>query len=80
MLTFLSTAAFIWKERISFVSDVHPRIVFKVPKSGQFEEEQLRKEVKIIRSFRNIRSVQVTAFSSSTCEVRPLLEFDRCLY
>ncbi|CEJ58366.1 Putative Protein kinase-like protein [Penicillium brasilianum] len=36
----------VWKGAISFVYEVHPRIVVKVPKSGDFEREQFRKELK----------------------------------
>ncbi|EFY95003.1 protein kinase [Metarhizium robertsii] len=41
----------VWKGGISFVYEVHPRIVVKVPKSGEFEREQFRKEVKIYDIF-----------------------------
>ncbi|EFE39694.1 hypothetical protein TRV_05586 [Trichophyton verrucosum HKI 0517] len=37
----------IWKGGISFVYEVHPRIVVKIPKSGDFEREQFQKELKI---------------------------------
>lgn len=37
----------VWKGGISFVYEVHPRIVVKVPKSGKFEREQFWKEVGI---------------------------------
>lgn len=33
-------------ETISFVYEIHSRIVVKAPESGEFEEEQFRKEVK----------------------------------
>lgn len=38
-------------ETISFVYEIHPRIVVKAPESGEFEEEQFRKEVKIYKIF-----------------------------
>lgn len=41
----------IWKGGISFVYEVHPRIVVKVPKPGDFEREQFRKELKIYEIF-----------------------------
>ncbi|CAG8238824.1 unnamed protein product [Penicillium salamii] len=41
----------IWGGGISFVYEVHPRIVVKVPKSGEFEREQFHKEVEIYRIF-----------------------------
>ncbi|CAG8909704.1 unnamed protein product [Penicillium egyptiacum] len=41
----------VWKGGISFVYEVHSRIVVKVPKSGEFEEEQFRKKVKIYQIF-----------------------------
>ncbi|OAA42758.1 Protein kinase-like domain protein [Metarhizium rileyi] len=41
----------VWKGAISFVYEVHPRIVVKVPKSGDFEREQFRKEVRIYELF-----------------------------
>lgn len=41
----------IWKGGISFVYEAHPRIVVKVPKSGEFEREQFQKEVKIYEIF-----------------------------
>lgn len=37
----------IWKGGISFVYEVHPRIVVKVPKSGDFEREQFQRELMI---------------------------------
>ena len=37
----------IWEGGISVVYEVHPRIAVKVPQSGEFEEEQFRREVKI---------------------------------
>lgn len=37
----------VWKGDISFVYEVHPHIVVKVPKSDEFEREQFQKEVKI---------------------------------
>jgi len=41
----------IWGGGISFVYEVHPRIVVKVPKSGEFEREQFRKEREIYQIF-----------------------------
>ncbi|CAG7920756.1 unnamed protein product [Penicillium olsonii] len=41
----------IWGGGISFVYEVHPRIVVNVPKSGGFDREQFRKEVEIYRTF-----------------------------
>lgn len=41
----------IWAGGISFVYEVHPRIVVKVPKSGEFEREQLRRELEIYEVF-----------------------------
>lgn len=41
----------IWGGGISFVYEVHPRIVVKVPKSGEFEGEQFRKELEIYQIF-----------------------------
>ncbi|GFG01086.1 CBL-interacting serine/threonine-protein kinase 20 [Aspergillus udagawae] len=41
----------VWKGGISFIYEVHPRIVVKVPKSGEFEREQFHKEVKIYEIF-----------------------------
>lgn len=37
----------IWSGGISFVYEVHPRIVVKVPQFGEFEQEQFRNELKI---------------------------------
>ncbi|KAJ5787127.1 serine/threonine protein kinase [Penicillium paradoxum] len=37
----------VWRGGISFVYEVHPLIVVKVPKSGQEEREKFRKELKI---------------------------------
>ncbi|CAG8030895.1 unnamed protein product [Penicillium salamii] len=37
----------IWSGGISFVYEVQPRIVVKVPQSGDFEKEQFRRELKI---------------------------------
>jgi predicted Ser/Thr protein kinase len=42
-----SSVHWIWGGGISFVYEIHPRIVVKVPKSGQFEREQFQKELKI---------------------------------
>ncbi|CAI7567365.1 unnamed protein product [Penicillium viridicatum] len=41
----------IWGGGISFVYEVHPRIVVKVPKSGKFEREQFQKELEIYKVF-----------------------------
>ncbi|KAI9034835.1 uncharacterized protein KD926_005325 [Aspergillus affinis] len=41
----------IWGGGISFVYEVHPRIVVKVPKSGEFEREQFQKELEIYQVF-----------------------------
>lgn len=41
------TVYWIWGGGISFVYEVHPRIVLKAPKSGQFDGEQFRREVKV---------------------------------
>ena len=41
----------IWSGGISFVYEVNPRIVVKVPKSGVFEREQFNKELEIYRLF-----------------------------
>ena len=41
----------LWKGGISFVYEVHPRIVVKVPKSGDLEKEQFRKELRIQEIF-----------------------------
>ncbi|KAJ5940110.1 hypothetical protein N7516_000278 [Penicillium verrucosum] len=41
----------IWGGGISFVYEVHPRIVVKVPKSGKFESEQFQKELEIYQIF-----------------------------
>ncbi|PGH11750.1 serine/threonine protein kinase [Polytolypa hystricis UAMH7299] len=41
----------VWKGGISFVYEVHPRIVVKVPKSGEFERDQFHKELKIYEIF-----------------------------
>ncbi|KAI9040152.1 uncharacterized protein KD926_008597 [Aspergillus affinis] len=41
----------VWKGDISFVYEVHPRIVVKVPKTGEFEREQFQKELKIYETF-----------------------------
>lgn len=37
----------IWKGAISFVYEVHPRFVVKVPQAGEFEQEQFRNELKV---------------------------------
>lgn len=37
----------VWKGGISFVYEVHPRIVVKVPKPGEFEREQFQKELRV---------------------------------
>lgn len=41
----------IWGGGISFVYEVHPRIVVKVPKSGEFERQQFDKELEIYQVF-----------------------------
>lgn len=41
----------VWKGAISFVYEVHPRIVVKVPKRGEFERDQFQKELKIYKTF-----------------------------
>ncbi|PYH90032.1 hypothetical protein BO71DRAFT_362303 [Aspergillus ellipticus CBS 707.79] len=41
----------IWSGGISFVYEVHPRIVVKIPKSGVFEREQFNKELEIYQIF-----------------------------
>ncbi|RAL06391.1 kinase-like protein [Aspergillus ibericus CBS 121593] len=41
----------IWAGGISFVYEVHPRIVVKVPKSGEYEREQFHRETKIYEIF-----------------------------
>ncbi|KAJ5609913.1 hypothetical protein N7528_009179 [Penicillium herquei] len=41
----------IWSGGISFVYEVHPRIVVKIPKSGKFEREQFLKELEIYQIF-----------------------------
>ncbi|KKK22203.1 hypothetical protein ARAM_003252 [Aspergillus rambellii] len=46
----------IWGGGISFVYEVHPLIVVKVPKSGEFERKQFRKELEIYRIFSQNRS------------------------
>ena len=40
----------IWGGGISFVYEVHPRIVVKVPKAGDFEKEQFRNELNIYKT------------------------------
>lgn len=41
----------IWSGGISFVYEVHPCIVVKVPRSGEFEKEQFQKELEIYQIF-----------------------------
>ena len=41
----------VWGGGISFVYEVHPLIVVKVPKSGEDEREQFRKELEIYEIF-----------------------------
>ncbi|KAL3459024.1 kinase-like domain-containing protein [Aspergillus heterothallicus] len=41
----------VWKGGVSFVYEVHPRIIMKVPKSGNFAQEQFQKELKIYEIF-----------------------------
>ncbi|KAJ5946657.1 hypothetical protein N7454_003496 [Penicillium verhagenii] len=45
------TVHYIWGGGISFLYEVHPRIVVKVPKSGGFERQQSSKELEIYRIF-----------------------------
>ncbi|KAJ5542125.1 hypothetical protein N7461_008128 [Penicillium sp. DV-2018c] len=42
---------YIWHGGISFVYEVHPRIVVKVPKSGEIERQQFKKELEIYQPF-----------------------------
>lgn len=46
-----ASVRWIQKGGISFVYEVHPAIVVKVPKSGEFEREQFDKELEIYRIF-----------------------------
>ena len=39
----------LWGGGISFVYEVHPDIVVKVPKGGEFERDQFRQEIKIYK-------------------------------
>ena len=41
----------VWKGAISFVYEVHPRIVVKVPKAGEFEREQVQRELRNYEAF-----------------------------
>lgn len=41
----------VWKGAISFVYEVHPRIVVKVPRSGEEEKDQFKNELKIYEIF-----------------------------
>lgn len=41
----------IWKGGISFVYEVHPRIVVKVPKPAEYEREQFQRELRIYEIF-----------------------------
>ncbi|PGH04350.1 serine/threonine protein kinase [Helicocarpus griseus UAMH5409] len=41
----------IWGGGISFVYEIHPRIVVKVPRPGEFERQQFQKELKIYEIF-----------------------------
>ncbi|PLB48909.1 serine/threonine protein kinase [Aspergillus steynii IBT 23096] len=41
----------VWKGGISFVYEVHPQIVVKVPKSGEFEQDQFQKELEVYKAF-----------------------------
>ncbi|KAL4935472.1 hypothetical protein BDV06DRAFT_228799 [Aspergillus oleicola] len=50
------TVHWIWGGGISFVYEVHPLIVVKVPKSGEFERKQFRKELEIYQIFSRNRS------------------------
>jgi hypothetical protein len=47
----------IWGGGISFVYEVHPRIVVKVPKSGEFEREKFQKELEIYRYIKYSRKI-----------------------
>ncbi|KAF9889339.1 hypothetical protein FE257_007449 [Aspergillus nanangensis] len=40
----------VWKGAISFVYEVHPRIVVKAPPSGESERDQFQKELKIYKT------------------------------
>ncbi|CEL11367.1 Putative Protein kinase [Aspergillus calidoustus] len=59
----------IWGGGISFVYEVHPLIVVKVPKSGEYERKQFRKELEIYRVFSQNRAcstiVQCFSFSDN---------------
>lgn len=59
----------IWGGGISFVYEVHPRIVVKVPKPGEFERQQFLKEMKIYQIFSQnppcLSIVQCFLFSDS---------------
>lgn len=70
----------IWGGGISYVYEVHPRIVVKVPRLGDSEGEQFQIETKIYEiSSRNspypsivqCSIAQTTGYSSSICAVRP---------
>ncbi|KAJ6020981.1 hypothetical protein N7540_006485 [Penicillium herquei] len=41
----------IWEGGISFIYEVHPRIVFKIPQQEESEREQFQKELEIYRIF-----------------------------
>lgn len=41
----------IWGGAISYVYEVHPRIVVKVPQSGEWEREQFQKELQLYKTF-----------------------------
>lgn len=41
----------VWEGGISFVYEVHPRIVVKVPISEEFEREQFQHELKVYEIF-----------------------------
>lgn len=45
------TVHWIWGGGISSVYEVHPLIVVKVPKPGEFEREQFQRELKIYEAF-----------------------------
>lgn len=45
------TVHWIWGGGISFVYEVDPRIMVKIPKTGEFEREQFLKEIEMYRIF-----------------------------
>jgi predicted Ser/Thr protein kinase len=42
---------YIWEGGVSVVYEVHPRIVVKIPQTGEYEREQFQKELKIYEMF-----------------------------